>query len=91
MKRRINWQLGDSSPVSAHGIFNVSGGGTLKIAVGFPPSAATVAFAKQYDEDTFGYDPDLPPEVFVSDLDETGFTVTYVNIPDRLEINYYAH
>jgi len=88
--RRINWSLGDSSPISANAIINVSGSGTQKIVVGFPVSAAHVSFSKQYIQDNFTYNPNEAPEVSVTDLDDTGFTIEYKNIPDRLEINYYA-
>jgi hypothetical protein len=72
------------------------GDGELKITVGFPVSAAEVAFSKIYNRylvDTFGYDYQNyanGPEVYVGSIDDDGFTVCFRNIPDTLDINYFV-
>jgi hypothetical protein len=90
MRRRINWKLGDSSPISGHLVAAVTGDGTLKITTGFPVSAAEVSFSRAYQESGAGYSygSSTDPEVFVSSMEDDGFTVTYYNIPDTLDINY---
>lgn len=95
MRRRIIWKFGDSAPIFGHLITAVEGDGELRIVVGFPVSAAEVAFSKSYNRyliETFGYDYQqyaFAPEVYVSATDDEGFTLTYKNIPDSLEINYF--
>jgi len=95
MRRRIIWKFGDSPPIYGHLITAVEGDGDLRIIVGFPVSAAEVAFSKSYQRwliNTFGYDYQeyaFAPEIYVSSIDDEGFTVTYRNIPDALEINYF--
>lgn len=95
MRRRIIWKFGDSAPIYGHLITAVEGDGELRIIVGFPVSAAEVAFSKSYNRfliNTFGYDYQeyaFAPEVYVSSVDDEGFTITYRNIPDALEINYF--
>ena len=95
MRRRIIWKFGDSPPIYGHLIAAVEGDGNLRIIVGFPVSAAEVAFSKQYNRfliETFGYDYQkhaFAPEVFVSSVDDEGFTLNYRNIPEALEINYF--
>ena len=72
------------------------GDGELKITVGFPVSAAEVAFSKSYNRyliETLGYNYQqyaFAPEVYVVSLDDDGFTVAYKHIPDTLEINYFV-
>ena len=96
MRRRIIWKYGDSQPVYGHLVAGVEGDGELRVIVGFPVSAAEVAFSKNYNRfliESFGYDYQkyaFAPEVFVKSTDEEGFTITYKNIPDALEINYYV-
>lgn len=96
MRRRIVWRYGDSPPVFGNLIAAVTGDGELKIVVGFPVSAAEVAFSKNYNRwlvQSLGYDYEgyaFAPEVFVSSVDDDGFTVCYKNIPDSLEINYFV-
>ena len=95
MRRRIIWKYGDSPPVFGHLIAAIEGDGELRIVVGFPVSAAEVAFSKGYQRwliDTFGYDYQhyaFAPEVYVSAQDDEGFTITYKNIADSMEINYF--
>jgi len=95
MRRRIIWKFGDSAPIYGHLVAAVEGDGDLRIIVGFPVSAAEVAFSKSYQRwliNTFGYDYQeyaFAPEIYVSSVDDEGFTVTYRNIPDALEINYF--
>lgn len=96
MRRRIVWRFGDSAPIFGHFIAAVEGDGELKIIVGFPVSAAEVAFSKIYNRfliDTFGYGYDehaFAPEAFVNKIDDDGFTVAYKNIPESLDINYFV-
>lgn len=96
MKRRIIWRFGDSAPIFGHLVAAVEGDGEVRILVGFPVSAAEVAFSKIYNRylvDTFGYDYQeyaFAPEVFVSAIDDEGFTVCYKNIPESLDINYFV-
>jgi hypothetical protein len=72
------------------------GDGELKITVGFPVSAAEVAFSKMCGQsltDMFGYDYQNcanAPEVYVGSIDDDGFTVCFRNIPDTLDINYFV-
>ena len=95
MRRRIIWNYGDSPPLYGHLIAAVEGDGDLRVIVGFPVSAAEVAFSKSYNRyliNTFGYDYQqyaFAPEIYVSSIDDEGFTITYRNIPDALEINYF--
>lgn len=95
MRRRIIWKFGDSAPIYGHLVAAVEGDGDLRIIVGFPVSAAEVAFSKSYQRwliNTFGYDYQeyaFAPEIYVSSVDDEGFTITYRNIPDALEINYF--
>lgn len=94
MRRRIIWKYGDSAPLYGHLVTAIEGDGEMRIIVGFPVSSAQVSFSKSYQRfliDTFGYDYQeyaFAPEVYVSSVDDEGFTVTYRNIPDALEINY---
>jgi len=102
MRRRIIWRYGDSPPIFGHLIaaINDSDGapheGELKITVGFPVSAAEVAFSKLYNRylvEHCGYAYEnyaYAPEVFVDSVDDDGFTVCYRNIPDTLDINYFV-
>lgn len=96
MRRRIIWRYGDSPPVFGNLVASVEGDGELKIVVGFPVSAAEVAFSKQYIRfliSSLGYDYQgqaFAPEILVSSVDDDGFTVCYKNIPDSLEINYFV-
>ena len=96
MRRRIIWKYGDSQPVYGHLIAAVEGDGLLRVIVGFPVSAAEIAFSVSYQRwlvDTFGYDYQeyaFAPEVYVDSTDDEGFTLKYRNIPESLEINYYA-
>lgn len=96
MRRRIVWRFGDSPPVFGHLVAAVEGDGEMRIIVGFPVSAAQVAFSKIYNRyliDSFGYDYGsyaFAPEVFVKSIDDEGFTVYYRNIPESLEINYFV-
>jgi hypothetical protein len=96
MRRRIVWKFGDSQPVYGHLIAAIQGDGDIRIVTGFPVSAAQVSFSKNYNRylvDTFGYDYEkyaFAPEVYVSGTDDEGFTITYKNIPDSLEINYFV-
>lgn len=96
MRRRIIWKFGDSAPLYGHLVTAIEGDGDLRIIVGFPVSSAEVAFSKSYNRfliNTFGYDYQeyaFAPEVYVSSTDDEGFTVTYRNIPDALEINYFV-
>jgi hypothetical protein len=96
MRRRIIWRFGDSPPIFGHLVAAVEGDGELKIIVGFPVSAAEVAFSKIYNRfliDTFGYDYTnyaFAPEVFVKSINDEGFTVCYRNIPESLDINYFV-
>lgn len=96
MRRRIIWRFGDSPPVFGHIIAAVEGDGELKIVTGFPVSAAEVAFSKIYNRfliESVGYNYDsraFAPEVFVSAIDDDGFTVCHKNIPESLDINFFA-
>lgn len=96
MRRRIIWKYGDSPPVYGHLVASVSGDGYLRVIVGFPVSAAEVAFSVSYQRwliDTFGYDYEkyaFAPEIYVDSVDDEGFTLRYSNVPESLEINYYA-
>lgn len=95
MRRRIIWRYGDSPPIFGHLIAAVEGDGEMKIIVGFPVSAVEVAFSKIYNRyliDTIGYGYEhhaFAPEVYVSSIDDDGFTVCYKNIPESLDINYF--
>lgn len=99
MRRRVLWKYGDSCPIYGHLVAAVSGDGELRIVVGFPVSAAEVAFSKSYQRfliETYTYDYNyqygkyaFAPEVYVNSTDDEGFTITYNNIPDALEINYF--
>lgn len=97
MRRRIIWRYGDSPPIFGHLVSAVEGDGELKIIVGFPVSAAEVAFSKIYNRfliDDFGYEYGgthaFAPEVFVSSIDDDGFTICYKNIPESLDINFFV-
>jgi hypothetical protein len=96
MRRRIIWKFGDSPPIYGHLVAALEGDGEMRIIVGFPVSSAEVAFSKQYNRfliDTFGYDYEeyaFAPEVYVTATDDESFTVTYRNIPEALEINYFV-
>ncbi len=93
MRRRINWQKGDSAPLSGHLVEAVDGSGTLKVTVGFPVSAAQVAFASAYQDFGASYSylgSGDDPEVYVSALEDDGFVVTYFNVPIALDINYFV-
>jgi hypothetical protein len=96
MRRRIVWRYGDSAPVFGNMIAAVSGDGELKVITGFPVSAAEVAFSKLYNRfliDEFGYGYQnyaSPPEVFVTSVDDDGFTLCYKSIPETLDVNYLA-
>ena len=101
MRRRIVWRYGDSPPIFGNIILSapddsVLGDGELKITTGFPVSAAEVAFSKLYNRylmETYGYSYStyaFAPEVFVSSIDDDGFTVRYNNLPDSLDINYFV-
>lgn len=94
MRRRILWRYGDSPPIYGHLIADAQGTGELRILVGWPVSSAVVAFSRIYE-----ISPSLPeqqyptgnePEVYISGIDDEGFTVTYKNIPDTLDINYHV-
>ena len=95
MRRRIVWKYGDSQPAYGHLVAAVEGDGSLQVTVGFSVSSVMVAFSKNYNRfliDTFGYDYEkyaFAPEVYVESVDDTSFTITYKNIPDSLEINYF--
>jgi hypothetical protein len=93
MKRRIIWKLGDSSPESSYASLNVSGTGTINIETGFNTSSVSVSFARTYLDkilDTYGSTLDL--RISVDDVNDTGFVLSYENIPTSLplEINYIA-
>jgi hypothetical protein len=90
MKRRIIWSEGDSSPVYGHVTAGVTGGGTFGVSLGFEPSAVDVAFSIGFDEWLLVDDVPVQPEVYVSALTNTGFVVTYSNIPTNLKFNYIA-
>lgn len=95
MRRRIVWRFGDSPPCFGHLVASVQGDGDMKIFIGFPVSSVEVAFSKNYNRyliDTLGYDYQqyaFAPEVYVSSVEDDGFTLTYKNIPETLEINYF--
>jgi len=95
MRRRIIWKYGDSSPIYGRLIAAVEGDGELRVVVGFPVSAAEVAFSismEQWFTDPYGYGygSDLVAEAYVGSVDDEGFTIIYKNIPGSLEINYYC-
>jgi hypothetical protein len=93
MRRRINWSLGDSAPLSGHLVTAVDGSGTIKVTLGFPVSAATVAFASAYTDMGASYSylgSGDDPEVYVESMDEDGFTIAYFNIPVALDVNYFV-
>jgi hypothetical protein len=96
MRRRIIWRYGDSPPVFGNLVAAVSGDGMMKVVTGFPVSAAEIAFSKLYNRyliDQFGYGYDsyaFSPEVFVTSVDDDGFTLCYKNIPETLDVNYLA-
>ena len=96
MRRRIIWRFGDSPPIFGHMVAAVEGDGEMSIIVGFPVSAAEVAFSKAYhrfllDTCGYGYTPYAnSPEVYVSEIDDEGFTICYKNIPESLDINYFV-
>ena len=94
MRRRILWRYGDSPPIYGHLIAGVQGNGELRIIVGWPVSSAVVAFSRIYavtpEPPQYQYPVGTEPEVYVSDIDDEGFTVTYKNIPDSLDINYHV-
>ncbi len=96
MRRRIIWRFGDSPPIFGHLIVAVEGDGELKVVIGFPVSAAEVAFSKIYNRfliESVGYNYGthaFAPEVFVSSIDDDGFMVCYKNIPESLDINFFA-
>jgi hypothetical protein len=96
MKRRIIWKYGDSAPLYGQIIAAVEGDGELDITVGFPVSSVEVAFSKSYNRylvNTFGYDYEkyaFAPEVTVSSVNSEGFVLSYRNIPESLEVNYFV-
>jgi hypothetical protein len=98
MRRRVIWRFGDSPPVFGNLIAAVEGDGELKVFVGFPVSAVEVAFSKIYnrfliEQSGYGYGADeyaFPPEVFVRSIDDDGFTMTYKNIVETLNVNYFV-
>lgn len=96
MRRRIIWRYGDSPPIFGNLVASVEGDGTLKVFVGFPVSAAEVSFSKLYNRyliEKYGYGYDSyahAPEVYVSSVDDDGFTLCYKNIADTLDVNYFA-
>jgi len=93
MRRRIIWKLGDSSPDWATLELNISGTGTIQITTGFSTSSAMVSFSRTYLDkilDTYGSTMDL--NIAVDSVNDTGFVLSYENVPDSLplEINYLA-
>jgi hypothetical protein len=96
MRRRIVWRFGDSPPIFGHLVAAVEGDGEIRLVLGFPVSSVEVSFSKIYNRyliDTLGYDYQnfaFAPEVFVDSIDDEGFTVCYRNIPESLDINYFA-
>ena len=96
MRRRIIWRYGDSPPVFGNLVAAIEGDGELKIYTGFPVSSAQVSFSKIYNRymiDKYGYEYQtyaFAPEVFVTEVDDDGFTVCYKNITDSLNINYFV-
>jgi len=98
MRRRIIWKYGDSPPIYGHLVAALEGDGDMRIIVGFPVSAAEVAFSKSYNRylvDTWNYSYGyekyaFAPEVYVIGVDDEGFTIQYKNITDSLDINYYV-
>lgn len=96
MRRRIIWRFGDSMPLFGNVVAAVEGDGELKVFLGFPVSSVMVAFSKSYTRfliDNYGYNYDryaFSPEVYVSQIDDDGFTVCYRNIPDSLDLNWLA-
>lgn len=93
MIRRIIWKLGDSPPDWANLQINIAGTGTTQITTGFSVSSAVVAFSRTYLDkilDTYGSTLDL--SITVDSVNETGFVLSYANIPETLplEINYFA-
>lgn len=96
MRRRIVWRYGDSQPIFGNLIAAVTGSGELKVLVGFPVSAAEIAFSRNYNSyliQSLGYNYQgyaFAPEAYVSSVDDDGFTVCYKNIPDTLDINYFV-
>lgn len=93
MRRRINWKLGDSAPEASYVTLNIEGEGTIQIDTGFPTSSVNVSFARTYLDkilDTYGSAMDL--RINVEDVNETGFILSYKNVPADipLEINYIA-
>jgi hypothetical protein len=96
MRRRIIWRFGDSPPIFGHLVAAVEGDGELRVVVGFPVSSVDVSFSKVYNRyllDTLGYDYTIhafAPEVYVSTIDDDGFTICYKNIPESLDVNYFV-
>jgi hypothetical protein len=96
MRRRIIWRYGDSPPIFGNLVAAVEGNGTLKVFVGFPVSAAEVAFSRIYNRyliEQYGYDYEkyaFAPECYVQSVDDDGFTICYKNITDSLEVNYFV-
>jgi hypothetical protein len=93
MRRRIIWKLGDSSPDWANLSMNISGSGEIQITTGFSTSAAQVSFSRTYLDkilDTYGSTLDL--SISVASVNDTGFMLSYENVPESLplEINYLA-
>lgn len=97
MRRRIIWRFGDSPPIYGHLVAGVEGDGEIRLIVGFPVSAAEVAFSKEYNRyliERYGYDYNygnyaFAPEVYVKSIEDDGLTIVYNNIADALEINYF--
>lgn len=95
MRRRIIWKYGDSAPIYGHLVVQLEGDGECRVVVGFPVSAAEVAFSKGYNRyliETYGYNYQhyaFAPEVYVSSVDDESFTIHYNNIADSLEVNYF--
>lgn len=96
MRRRIIWRYGDSAPIFGNIVASVQGDGDLKVFVGFPVSAATVAFSKAYNRyliENLGYGYQayaFAPSLYVDTIDDDSFTIRYNNIPDTLDFNYFV-
>lgn len=104
MIRRYDQRLSDNYMYTGRVSYVCSGSGTLTVVTGFPVASARVSFATLplYDmvnsSSSSSSSEDYPageslPRIYVSSYTDTGFVVTYENIPSEvgyIEFEYSA-
>lgn len=105
MRRRYDLRLSDNAMVTGKVSYVCSGSGTLTVVVGFPVTGARVSFStlplsfnEPESSSSSSSSEDYPaggdlPRIYVSSYTDTGFVVTYENIPSDvgyIEFEYSA-